>query len=670
MFALLHIAAAYAQEPSLKPVEILGNYDNALGSSDAASQGSVTSRLIANRPIERTGEILEFVPGLIVTQHSGEGKANQYFLRGFNLDHGTDFATFVDGVPVNMRSHAHGQGYTDLNFLIPELVTRIDYRKGPYYAEEGDFASAGAARLVLFDKLPLGIASLTASKDYQRALLAKSFALGGGTLLYGLDLSHNNGPWDNPDRARKYSAVLRYSAGTSANSHSLTGMAYGARWNASDQIPERAVASGAIGRFGAVDTTGGGQSARYSLSYAQRATNTWGLLEFNAFALQSSLDLFSNFTYFMDDPVNSDQFHQKERRRMAGFNLAQTFSSRLGGLDMVNKVGLQTRVDSIAPLGLYTTTARVQTGVTREDSVREASAGIFLENTTQWMEKFRTVAGVRLDAYSFKVNSNLAANSGTARDHTTSPKLSMIFGPWAKTEYFVNYGRGFHSNDARGTTQTITPKGGLPSMPVTPLVRTQGAEVGARTEIIPGLQSSLALWQLKLASELVFAGDAGDTAASRPSTRRGVEWNNHYAANKWLLLDADFALSRSRYSVDDPAGNFIPGSIEKVASFGVSVSDYKGWFGGVQLRYFGPRPLIEDNSQRSSSTVLTNLRVGYRMDAATRVTADVFNLFNRKATDIAYYYPSQLKGEAAPVNDVHFHPAEPRTLRVTLQHNF
>ncbi|WP_395688028.1 TonB-dependent receptor [Caenimonas koreensis] len=665
--------AAFAQQaPStLAPVQVQGHYENSVGSSDAASQGSVNAALIASRPTERTGEILEFVPGLIVSQHSGDGKANQYYLRGFNLDHGTDFATFVDGMPVNMRSHAHGQGYTDLNFLIPELVSRIDYKKGPYYADEGDFASAGAARLVLVNKLPAGIASVTVGgHQFIRSLVANSMPVGSGQLLWALDVAHNNGPWLNPEKARKLNGVLRYSQGTSDDGFNVTAMGYSARWSATDQIPVRAVNAGVLDRFGAVDTSDGGSSSRYSVSAALRKRNDWGLFEANAFAIRSSLDLFSNFTFFLDDPVNGDQFQQKERRTVYGANASQTWNMKLGPLDSANRLGVQTRFDRLAPVGLYLTTARVPFATVRQDQVRENSAGVFFENTTQWLAKLRTVAGARWDRYTFNINSNIAANSGSTSATIASPKLSFIVGPWARTEYFANWGEGFHSNDARGTTQTITPKDLLPTTPVTPLVKTRGSEIGMRTEIIPGLQSSLALWRLRIASELVFVGDAGDTSASRPSKRHGIEWNNHYVAGNGLLFDADFAVSRSRYSQDDPAGNFIPGSIEKVASLGATVTDYGPWSGSVQLRYFGPRPLIEDNTVRSASTVLTNLRIGYKVNAKTRVAMDVFNVFNRKASDIDYLYDSQLRGEAAPVSDRHFHPVEPRTVRVSLTHSF
>jgi outer membrane receptor protein involved in Fe transport len=298
--------------------------------------------------------------------------------------------------------------------------------------------------------------------------------------------------------------------------------------------------------------------------------------------------------------------------------------------------------------------------------VRQTSAGLYFENTVQWSNWLRSIAGVRGDAYRFDVNSNNPANSGNTAASIGSPKLALIFGPWTKTEFFVNAGTGFHSNDARGTTITIDPKTGAPADRVTPLVRSRGAELGARTEIVPGLQSSFALWRLALASELVFAGDAGSTEASRPSQRHGIEWNNHYIANSWLLFDLDLSASSARFTDSDPASNHVPGAVDKVASFGATVTDLGPWFGTLQWRYFGPRPLIEDNSKRSQATSVANLRLGYAFAKNVKFSLDVFNLFDRAASDIDYFYTSRLRGEpAAGVDDIHFHPAEPRRIRLT-----
>jgi hypothetical protein len=666
-------AASSAQLPA---VIVRGNYDNAVGTSDAASQGTVTSKLIENRPTLRPAEVLEFVPGVIVTQHSGDGKANQYFLRGFNLDHGTDFATSVDGMPVNMPTHAHGHGYSDLNWLIPELVDRIAYRKGPYYAEDGDFASAGSARIKLFDALPRGMAVGTVGqRGYRRGLLADSSAVAGGSLLYAFEAAHNDGPWDDPERFRRVNGVLRYSFGNASNRSSLTAMAYAARWNATDQIPQRAVDAGLIGRFGAIDRTDAGNTARLSLSYDLLRkigiNGDDGVFKFNVYAIQSRLDLYSNFTYFLEHPVDGDQFQQAERRKVAGLTGSRSWNTTLGGRETTHTLGLQIRHDRLDPVGLYDTVARQRTSTVQESAVRQTSIGVHFENATQWLPWLRSVAGVRGDHFGFDVQSSIAANSGRRSAAIASPKLSLIFGPWHKTEYFANLGTGFHSNDARGTTATVHAKSGLPAERVDPLVRSKGAELGLRTEIIPGLQSSLALWQLQLGSELVFVGDAGETEPNRASKRTGIEWNNHFVAAPWLLFDVDLAVSRARFTQDDPAGNLIPGAIGKAATFGATVADRGPWFGQFQLRYFGPRALTEDNSQRSKSTVLASLRVGYKISKDVKLAFDVFNLFNRSASDIDYFYTSRLRGEpTAGVADIHFHPVEPRAVRFTVSASF
>lgn len=663
---------AHADERKTESVVVIGHYENGVGTSDAASAGAVTAKLLENRPALRPGEILEFVPGVIVTQHSGDGKANQYFLRGFNLDHGTDFATSVAGMPVNMRTHAHGQGYTDLNFLIPELVERVDYKKGPYYAELGDFANAGAAQMKLFDRMPHGIASVTVGENqFMRGLVADSTDIDAGTLLYGLEFSRNNGPWDEPENFHKSNGVLRFARGDQDNGFNITGMAYSAHWDSTDQIPERAVSEGLIDRFDSLDASDGGETHRYSLSMEGVHSNTEGRSELALYAVKSDLNLYSNFTYFLDNPIDGDQFEQAERRNMYGLSASHTFFGTLGGLRSDTTIGLEGRYDRLDPVALYGTADRDRLSTTRRDSVKEGSAGFFASNTTHWTDWLRTVLGARFDTYHFDVDSNIDENSGSESDSITSPKVSVILGPWAQTELFVNYGEGFHSNDARGTTQRVTAKTGEPTDPVSPLVKARGSEIGLRSEIVPGLQSSIALWQLKLDSELVFVGDAGDTEPTRGSKRYGVEWNNHYKASDWLLIDLDLAASHARFTGDDPAGDYIPGAVDKVGSLGFTLTDIGPWFAEFQLRYFGPRPLIEDDSVRSSSTTLAYLRGGYRITPDWRLTVDVFNLFDREVSDIDYYYASRLHGEPADgVEDRHFHPVEPRTVRASVTYNF
>jgi outer membrane cobalamin receptor len=672
-FIAAPLAYAADDEAPIASVTISASRDSQIGIAESANEGVVTQKQLNARTVYRAGEVLEAVPGLIASQHSGEGKANQFYLRGFNLDHGTDLRTSLDGMIINQRSHGHGQGWTDLNFLIPELTLRLDYRKGPYYAEEGDFASAGAASITYADQLEQGIASVGVGQNgFRRMLLADSPEAGPGKWLYALEVLHNDGPYTQPDAYRRLNGVLRYGQGSAGNGFNLTAMAYRGRWNATDQIPRRAVERGEIGRFDALDASDGGTAHRYSLSGTWRRTSAAGATNINAYLIRNELDLYSNFTYFLDDPINGDQFNQRDRRITTGLNGRHTVPTSLFGRESETSIGLQLQNDNIVN-GLFNTVARRRLAATREDHVVETSAGAYVENSTRWTEKFRTVAGVRGDFYRFKVNSDNSLNSGKAHDSIASPKLSLVFGPWAATEYYFNIGTGFHSNDARGTTIAVDPKAPEVAVDrVPPLARARGIEVGVRSEFIRGLQSSLSLYRLDFDSELVFVGDAGNTEAGRPSRRSGIEFNNYYKPVSWLTLDADLAFARARFKGEDPAGNRVPGAVEGVASMAVAVNDIGPWFGALQLRYFGPRPLIEDNSVRSNDTTTLNGRVGYKISPSMRIEFEGFNLANRRDSAIDYYYPSRLSGEpvGSSTSDIHFHPVESRSFRLTLTANF
>ena len=638
-----------------------------VGRSVAASQGIVLAGQLEYRPTLRPGEVLEVVPGLVVTQHSGDGKANQYFLRGFNLDHGTDFSVSVDGVPVNLPTNAHGQGYLDMNFTIPELVESVEYRKGTYYADEGNFSAAGAAHMRHRDRLEAPFVTVAGGENgFYRALLGGSPQVGEGHLLLAGEYFHNDGPWQLPEDFRKLSGLIKYSTGDAARGWSIAATGYDGQWRSTDQIPLRAVQSGEIDRYGAIDPTDGGETHRYSLSGSWRSRLGEGALHATAYAVDYELSLVSNFTY-ATDPVRGDQFEQYESRQYYGGELGWDAPWSPWGRDGSLSAGLQVRYDDIAPVALYRTQARERYATVREDDVRQLSYGAWAAASVHWTDWLRMDAGLRLDSYRFDVDSSLAANSGSASDSIASPKLALVFGPWAKTEYFLNAGYGFHSNDARGTTITVDPNDGVtPVEKVDPLVRALGAEVGVRTAIVPDVQLSAALWTLKLDSELLFVGDGGATEPSRASRREGIEIGAYCTPLDWVLIDADLAWTRARYTDPDPAGDRIPNAVESVASVGVALARPTGWFGGARLRYFGPGPLIEDDSVRSDSTLQVNLEGGYRFSDRLRLSATVFNVFDAEDNDITYYYESQLPGEPAPVGDIHFHPVEPRTVRLTL----
>ena len=638
----------------------------------AASAVRISGAEVNAVPFSRVGEALEAVPGLIVTQHSGEGKANQYFLRGFNLDHGTDLSIRIDGMPVNMPTHGHGQGYADINFMIPELIQSVNVRKGPYFADVGDFASAGALEIDYITKLPKNIAEMTNGIfGYHRGLAAGSTAVGAGTLLAAIEGVKYNGPWDVPDNVRKINGVMRYSQGTVTDGLTLTAMAYSNAWNSTDQVAQRALDQGVIGRFGSLDPTDGGVSSRFSLSGNFAHSSEYGQSKLSAYIVRSDLQLYNNFTYLLDNPVNGDQFNQLDRRTLGGFDARHAFDWRFGGFETQTRVGMQSRYDDIR-VGLFKTEQRTPLSTVREDRVQEGNVGIWMDTTTRWTDWLRSTVGIREDIFAGRVLSDTPENSGNAQASMASPKAGIVLGPWYKTEFYGNAGYGLHSNDIRGATITVDPIDKVtPQDRVPLLVRSKGAELGIRTKAVEGLTSSLAAFVLDFDSELLFVGDAGTTEASRPSRRVGVEWTNRYKPVSWLTFDLDVAYTRARFTDFDFAGDRIPGAPAWVASGVITFGEETGWFGALKGRYFGPRPLIEDDSVRSLSSLIFNARAGYRFDNGLRVQFDGLNLFNARTNQIEYYYLSRLPGEPiGGVADRHVHPAEPLAVRLTLAGRF
>lgn len=662
------------QNPAQLPeIVVQERSDSMLGIADSSTQGTIGAKELEERPISRPGEVLEAMPGVIVTQHSADGKANQYFLRGFNLDHGTDLATFVNGVPINLPSNAHGQGYTDLNFLIPELIQRIDYQKGPYFANVGDFGSAGSENIVYFQKLPAGIAKVEyGSWNHERGLLADSVKLGAGNFLFAFETMHTDGPWAIAENYLKYNGILTYSQGNRSQGFSVTAMGYHApMWHATNQIPERAVAEGLLSRFGNLSPSDAGYTDRYTLQGEWHRADKDSATKIMAYAYYYNMGLWNDFTFFLNDPVNGDQFEQRDTRWVQGVRATHTWFSKLGDSPMENTLGLDIRNDVIHD-GLYHTMDRVVIGTTRFDKVLETSMGPYFENKFQWLPWFRTVAGYRQEFFVMHNQSNLAANSGTVFATIPEPKLSAIFGPWAQTELYLNGGLGFHSNDARGANTTVDPTTGLPVKKAAPLVQSYGAEIGVRTLAVPHLQSTLTFWMLYLDSELVFEGDTGTTEPTGASRRLGIEWANYYTPTKWLTIDADFADSQAHYLGSyAAAGQYVPEAANMIINSGITVHDLYGFSTSLRLRYFGPRRLTQDGSERSPGTTLLYYNLSYKINKNWSIQGDIFNLLNTKADDITYYYASRLPGEPAQgVNDFMFHPVEPRTFRVALTAHF
>ncbi|MES1254518.1 MAG: TonB-dependent receptor [Acidobacteriota bacterium] len=641
--------------------------ENLVGIAQSASQGAITARQLDVRPILRAGEVLETVPGVIITQHSGEGKANQYFLRGFNLDHGSDLAQTIAGTPVNMPTHAHSQGYSDVNFLIPELVAGVQFSKGPYFADQGDFATAGASNINYATSIERPIAHVVAGTyGYGRAVFVASPKVGSGHLLFAFETSTNAGPWTVPDSYQKLNGVVRYSQGDNVNGMSLTFMGYHGKWNATEASPARAVAQDLIDRFGSIDASDGGHTYRYSLGAEWQHTGDMNLTKVTAYGLTYDLDLFSNFTFFLDDPMHGDQQEQVDHRYVTGVKVAHRRLTNWRGRSVQNTFGVQVRNDDIPEVALYHTEGRVRLDTKSRSAALVTSAGVYAQNEVAWSPWLRTTFGMRLDGSRYRVDASDPLNSGTSSAGIVSPKAGVTLGPWKSTEFYGNAGTGFHSNNALGTTLTRD-TGGNSVAPVTPLVRAVGAEVGLRTVAVAHLQTTVSLWDLHLGSELVYNGDVGATEPGPASNRYGVELANYYSPHKWLVFDGDVSWSHARFTDGDPSGQYVPEAVGVVVSAGASVDNFHHSYGSIRWRYFGSRALTQDNTVRSDPTSLFNLQGGHDVARSLRVSADIFNLFNARVDDIAYYFASRLPGEpAAGVDDIHFHPAVPRTLRVSL----
>lgn len=667
-----------ATMPDVDELEVVGRWENPVGNSISASSGVFGAQEIAERPILRTGELLEFVPGLILTQHSGSGKSNQMFLRGFNLDHGTDFATWVDGMPINMRTHGHGQGYTDVNFLIEELVDRVEFVKGPVDARIGDFSSAGGALMSTTRGLDDGLLKATIGQfGFRRALAANSIALGSGKLTAGAETRLYRGPWDDIDEdLEAYKGLVRYASETAAGDiWNVAFMGYDARWNSADQIPRRAVEQGIISDLGSLDTTVGGATSRYSLSAGWSRELDKRRWQARGYLIDYELELLSNFTYFLDDPVNGDQFQQLDDRTIYGGDLSFSSGDVTSGGDMQQTFGVEFRYDDIGNVALNRTVGGQFLEAVRQDQVEQGSVGLYYENRFAWTDQLQTVLAVRYDYYDFDVTSDRPINSGSGDDAQISPKLSIIYSLSDTTELYANAGIGMHSNDARGVTIVVDPASGDPVDAVDPLVESRGAEVGGRAFLTDRLNVSAALWYLELDSELLFVGDAGTTEALGPSQRYGVEIPIYYQTDYWKF-DLELSFTSSEFS---DTGEEIPGSLDRVVAAGAYFDYPSGWYGAARVRHFGERPLLEDGSAKSDPTTVVNTMLGYRWDEAHwDLRGELLNVFDSSDDDITYFYESRLRQpfsssgtlEPAPVADQHFRRVEPRQLRVSLTYLF
>ena len=710
------IAHADTDQP-LSEVTVTAQRLELLGTASSASEGVVSDQELQLTPAYRPGQLFETVPGLIVTLHSGEGKANQFLMRGYNLDHGTDLATFVDGMPINQPTHAHGQGYTDLNFMVPELANELTYTKGPYYAPVGDFGAVGSVRTEYRDTIDDQIAASVGTLGFRRVLAAGSEAVGNGSLLAAAEFQHYDGPFENPDDARKENAVLRYSEGDDHNGYSITGMYYHQLWNNTTDIPERAISEGIVpDRFGTLDPTDGGRAQRASLSAQFHQELGPGQFSANSWFIYNQLHIYNDFTHFLVDPIHGDQEDQFENRHVLGTAARYTLPAPLGPFENQLATGFTTRYDGLL-VGRLPSEGRVPlpadddpASFSNLDRVYLFAGALYLQATTHWTDKLRTVLGVRDDFqhgtdidYLAQLHETAGyTNAGTARQSLFQPKASAIFTATDYLEFYASMGRGFHSADLRGVNQDTSVDLGLPHTAL--LAKQEGQEVGVRTAVASNLAFTLAVYNLWQRSETILDPDIGADSAGPPSRRYGAELNVTYQINRWLEFYGSYSRNHTRFThpFDDGTGHvgeYITDAPIDTGSLALYLTSFGPWSGGLEYRYLGDYPLssgpcVNSAAAKDFPDVATscanaptatgqvngkgfselNMDVHYSFRSGWMASLGIYNLLNSRAASAEFWYVDRLQSEIGAYPDgradIHEHPLEPIMARFTLSKSF
>jgi len=700
-------SATASSQPSvgneeLQEVTVTARRLGLIGTAITASQGVVINDELTLTPAYRPGQVLETIPGLDVTTHSGEGKANQYLMRGYNLDHGTDLAVFVDDMPVNEPTHAHGEGYADINFMIPELATNVAYTKGTYYAEEGDFASVGSVHVNYLDTIADQGSVTLGTEDFQRVFFAGSTPLADGNLLSALELQHYDGPWVKPGDQRKLNTVLRFSAGDDQEGYSLTGMFYHDTWNAQTDQPERALTEGLLSSpYGELDPSDAGDAQRASLSAIYYDHIGPGQINANAYVISNQLALWNDFTHFLIDPINGDQEEQHEDRATIGGDSSYVWTTQFAGVSQDLLTGVHGRFDFNDVLRVPTqdrvplTPAQLAavdypSFYSEHDQVRLSDLAGYVQATSHWTDWFRSVIGFRED---YMYGSDVGTWYGSTSRALAEPKGSLIFKAAETTEFYLSGGRGFHSDDLRGVNQARTE--GVPGAPL--IANQTGEEVGMRQELFEQrVAATLALYTLRAEAETTYNPDIGQDIAGPGSTRRGFEINFTYQALRWLEFYGSYSGDRARYTTpyDDGTGHlgeYLPNAPFATGSFNVYVKNLGDWSGGLLFRYLSAFPLssgpcvnsaaVHDFPGVASCADAPTAKgevfgsgykewsgdVHYAFGHGWSAGLGVYNLLNKKANTMEYWYVDRLPGEPSyGVADIHIHPMEPITARLTI----
>lgn len=642
-----------------------------VSSPRAHDQQLISSLDIKVRPITNSQEILRLVPGLFIGQHAGGGKAEQIFLRGFDLDHGTDIRLTVDGMPVNMVSHAHGQGYADLHFVIPELVEGVDFKKGPYRADKGNLTTAGWVDFRTRTALDKSFVKLeTGQYDTYRAVAgidllgAKGRATNQSAYLAS-EYSYTNSYFDNPQRFKRLNVVGKYHGHIGATSDlTLTGSTFYSKWNHSGQIPDRAVESGLTDFFGSIDPTEGGETSRTNVN-AQLVTVTPRnhVIKNQLFYSNYNFELYSNFTFFREDTVNGDQIRQKEGRNLFGYNGSYSIQTIVGRTNWTTTIGVQYRQDLTQGTELSHTKDRIIT-LERKNfgDINEINAAAYADELVQVSDRVTINAGVRVDYFRSQYTDRLTAQPQTehADAAIVSPKLNIYYTASPRLQLYLNTGKGFHSNDAR----VVVPQGGKSILPTA-----YGSDLGLIIKPLPKLLINVAAWYLWLAQEFVFVGDENVVEPSGRSRRCGVDASARYQLTSYLFADLDLNTATPRAIGVEAGHNYLPLAPLFTSTGGLSLRTETGFSGSLRYRYIADRPANEDNTIVATGYFVNDLQANYARKAYT-LGLSVQNLFNVHWKETQFATESRLRGEATPVTEICFTPGTPFFARLSLTYSF
>lgn len=698
-------------EGQLNEVTVTAQRLQLIGQSTTASQGVVTGIEVNLVPAFRPAQVLETVPGLDITTHSGEGKANQYLMRGYNLDHGTDLAIFVDGMPINEPTHAHGQGYTDINFLIPQLVGNVTYTKGTYYADVGDFGSVGSVHINYANTLPDQVAVTAGDLGFEHYFAAGSTAIGDGHVLGALEYQHYDGPTTVPGDQQKYNGAVRFVDGDPDKSYSITAMAYHDTWNSQTDIPYQALYEGDISsRWDQLDKSDGGYAHRSSLSWQYHDHIGDGQFLANAYVISNHMTLWNDFTHFLTDPIDGDQEGQHEDRTTVGGDSSYDWTNQFGAFSNEWLVGIHTREDYSHVSRLPTEDRILLTPdqlaavdydplQIEDDSVRLNSIAGYVQATTHWTDRFRSVLGFRED---YMTGTDKGTWSGSASRALAEPKANLIYRISPDTEVYASWGIGFHSDDLRGVNQAKA----LGEVGA-PLIASQtGEEVGLRQDLLNHkIAVTVALFSMNAQSETTYDPDAGQDSAGPASIRRGYEINVTYQATRWLEFYASYSGDHARYQTvyDDGSGHegqYLPNAPIGTGEFSVYVTNLGPWSGSLEYRYLGRFPITSGPCTNDAAAAdfgdgftcanapmynhtngMTgpvygagygewNGDVNYALPHGWSLGLGVYNILNSHSNTMEYYYVYQLQGAAAPEAGETFHPLEPISWRLTVGKTF